>query len=99
MRTVYKYPFAIADEITITMPYGAIPLHAQAVDPEGLDPFANLWALVDTESPVVDHLFYLRGTGHPIEVDLGKHISTFTMGEGALVWHLFESWEKGVAIA
>jgi len=53
----------------------------------------QLWAMVDSETKKVTRYFRLSGTGHPLGDDYLKiinYIGTFQMGNGALVFHLFE---------
>lgn len=85
MTTIYKYPFAIADRVTLRMPIGAKILH---VAPQGGTPC--LWAHVDPSRPTVNWLFRIYGTGHPIDGEgggEGTHVATFLMGP--FVWHAF----------
>jgi hypothetical protein len=35
-------------------------------------------------------LFYLYGTGYPVDEDAGRFIGTFQLNDGRLVLHLFE---------
>lgn len=85
MRTVYKYGFAIQDDVTLTLPRDAEILH---VDAQGAVPC--VWALVDTTADEVDRRFLLAGTGHPLPDDGLTHVGSFQMVGGALVFHLFE---------
>jgi len=42
-----------------------------------------------------DHVFHVRGTGHPISpTDVGLHIATIQ--DGVFWWHLFGSLERGM---
>ena len=84
MKTVYKYDVAMNDTSAIQMPAGAELLH---VDVQHGSP--KLWALVDTEAPLELREFHMAGTGWPAD-GFGKHVGTFTLQGGALVFHLFE---------
>lgn len=76
MRTIWKFPFPIADEFTLRMPVAAEILHvgvqvqgdARALAVFGGIPSAFetpcLWALVDSDAEQVERRFVLRGTGH-----------------------------------
>lgn len=86
MKTIWKFPFPIEDEITLTMPEGARVL---AVQMQGNTPC--LWALVDPDAPTKPCRFRLFGTGHPVPEGLGNFIGTFQMMGGGLIWHLFEA--------
>lgn len=83
MLTVYKYPFDIKDVVIVAMPAGAQVLH---IGMQNGTPC--LWALVDTDSPIVQRTFYVRGTGHPVQDSLW-HVGSFLMAGGHLVWHVF----------
>ena len=86
MNTVFKYPFAIADRVTIALPRWAMILHVDCQD--GVP---CLWALVNTDQPDHDHDFRIYGTGHGIDKEMainGKHVATFQ--QGSLVWHMFQ---------
>jgi len=82
MKTVYKYQVPI--DGTIKLPLGATVLHvgeqAQSV---------CLWALVDTNQPLVGRRFMLVGTGHPIPETATYHGTGHIM-IGGLVFHVFE---------
>lgn len=67
------------------MPTGAEILH---VGVQGH--IAYIWALVDPDERIEARSFRVYETGHPIDGDLGRHIGSFTMLGGALVWHVFE---------
>lgn len=86
MLTIYKYPFAIADSVTLELPGHAMILH---VDTFGGQPC--LWAMVNTDSPPGPRTFRIFGTGHQIDKATfldGKYIATFK--DGPFVWHMFE---------
>lgn len=86
MRTVYKYPVPVADEVRIDMPFGAKVLHVEQQG-EGV----YIWALVDPSAERERRVFIVRGTGHPIDDDMPiEHVGTFLLQGGALVFHLFE---------
>lgn len=83
--TIWKYQFAVEDEVVLRMPRGATVLSVQTQDGRPC-----LWALVDPQKPTVDRRFELYGTGHPVQGLVGKHVGTFQMHGGALVFHMFE---------
>jgi hypothetical protein len=85
MKTIWKYPFSVADRFTLSMPEGAQILH---VDLQSGIPC--LWALVIPERPPTEVGFRVFGTGHPFLGGLGAnlvHVGTFQ--QGPLVWHVF----------
>lgn len=87
MMKVFKYVFPIVDKFRIPMPKGSQLLTVQMQ--RGLP---HLWALVDPDEPIINRIFRLAGTGHPIEEDPShlKYIGSFQMNEEALIFHLFE---------
>ena len=85
MKTVWKFPFEMTDTVRIMMPAGAQLLHLETQ--HGVP---CLWALVDPESEKVRRKFRLAGTGHPLPDDIGRHLGSFQLLEGNLVFHLFE---------
>ncbi len=89
MKTIYKYPLKIDTAQRVSMPEGAELLDVQCQ--AGVGPC--LWALVDTDKPHVARKILIHGTGHPAE-NIGKHIATFQMHGGGLVFHAFESMEN-----
>lgn len=83
MRTIYKYPFKVADDITIEMPVGAVILHAEVQAGT-----ATMWAQVDPRAVKTYRRFRVIGTGHPFDPDRLTHVGTFQ--QPPFVWHLFE---------
>jgi hypothetical protein len=84
-HTIWKFPVALTDEFTITMPRKARPLTVQVQDGA---PY--VWALVDPGWVRVQRRFRLAGTGHPIEdAGLWQYVGSFQLRDGALVFHLF----------
>lgn len=80
--TIYKYPFEIADTITISLPEGA-----EIIKWDCQDGVPCAWAMVDPDNLTRDQRFQLRGTGQPLR-KVGKHLATFF--HGPFVWHVFE---------
>ena len=83
--TVWKFPIPIADDFVLKMPRDAEILF---VGNQGDQ--ACLWARVVPDRRVEDRRFYLRGTGHPIDLDC-KHVGSFMLYAGNLVFHIFEA--------
>jgi hypothetical protein len=84
VRTIWKFP-VMPGAFTIGLPRGAEVLAAQAQDGE-----AMAWAVVDPAAPVEQRRFIAAGTGHPLPDGPLKHLGTFQLDGGALVFHLFE---------
>ena len=85
MKTIYKYPFQIADEVNLGIHLDAELLTVQVQ--AGVGPC--LWALVDTDKPIMSRRILIRGTGHDAE-NVGEYIATFQMHNGGLVFHVFD---------
>jgi hypothetical protein len=97
MMTVWKFRLQGTNAGRIMMPKGARALHVAMQNGE---PF--LWALVDTsQTSQEERRFEVYGTGQPM-ADLDdtdspypfarevRHIGTFMMHDGRLVFHVFE---------
>jgi hypothetical protein len=82
MRTIWKFPFEIADDIPLELPVGAEVVH---VDTQGGQPC--IWALVDPEAPKEKQHFRIHGTGHPIDDPEFQYVASFQ--QSRFVWHLF----------
>lgn len=84
LTRVYKYPLPIGDWVTVTMPEGAEPLCVQVQHR-----VPCLWARVTVGAPPVAHHFRMAGTGHDLGSNVGRHIGSFQLDGGALVFHVF----------
>ena len=84
MLTVYKYPVTVTSRFEIEMP------DAQLLTVQMQYGCLQLWALVNTETPLRKRRFRLVGTGQPFEERDFKYIGTCQLQDGALVFHLFE---------
>jgi hypothetical protein len=89
MRTIFKYPLPVADEIAVTMPKGAQLLSVQTQ--HGVP---CLWALVDTNAPMRERALAVRGTGHTCgSIPASAFVGTFQLEGGSFVGHLFDLGE------
>ena len=86
MKTIHKYSLDTTDEdkITVMMPRVA---KIVMVGSQNGQPF--LWAIVDTESPLIARHYRLIATGQPIPGG-HDHVASFTRNNGESTWHLFE---------
>jgi hypothetical protein len=73
MTTIHKFPFEIADDVTIKM-----PMLAEIVRVGTSGGKACMWAIVDTAKPMRGREFKIRGTGHPIDFK-GDYIGSIAM--------------------
>lgn len=95
-RRVYKYPIPLRDDFQLLLPRGAAILDVQMQ--RGAP---QLWALVDTSQPLVERVFRLAGTGHPLTSDDTsqlEHCGSFQMQQGALIF-ISSSWSRRAADA
>jgi hypothetical protein len=92
-RKIFKYPLTIDDEIEISMPEGSqiLAVHTQV---NYLMQIPCIWAIVDTDAPLITRRLCIRGTGHTFKGNEGKYIGTFQIDNGALIFHLFEERKK-----
>jgi hypothetical protein len=65
MNVIYKYPLPIKEKFTLELPKFANIIRVDDVDGQFW-----LWAIVDTEQPLVLRYFECYKTGQPIETDL-----------------------------
>lgn len=84
MKTVWKYSFNGTSAQRFWMPSGATVLSLQVA--RG---FTCMWALVNSEAPLVVREFRVYGTGHQISEDSLTFVGTFQVNE-VLVFHVFE---------
>ena len=85
MKTIWKFPFKLDDIIEIQMPEDAVVLHA-GVQGKTL----CLWAMVDTEDPLVATQFRVFRTGHQIPLKEGMRYAG-TVFQDAFAWHIFHA--------
>lgn len=65
MKAIHKFPLGMAEKSTVTMPEGAAVIRVA-----GIDGFLYLWAVVDTEAPMVQREFRLFKTGAAMPDDI-----------------------------
>lgn len=87
MKTVWKFPLAVADVQTVQMPANA---HILTVQTQSGIPF--VWALVNPDMPQETRTIIIVGTGHARDEldELVNYIGTVQMADGALIFHVFE---------
>jgi len=91
MKTIWKYPVLIMDEIWVYMPMGA-----EILDVQEQQGNICLWALVDTDKPLVKRKFRVFGTGKPVDLDYDELTWEFiaTVQNKHVVWHIFEEYKE-----
>jgi len=86
MAAIWKFPIPLEDEFEIEMPRAAELLHVETQNDQGC-----VWARVVPERAKEMRKFYLRGTGHSVDMDC-EHVGSFMLRGGALVFHIFEDY-------
>jgi hypothetical protein len=61
MKTIHKFQIGMAEKAAVMMPEGALVIRV-----DGIDGFLYLWAVVDTDRPMVKRDFLLFKTGAPM---------------------------------
>ena len=85
-RVVYKFPVEASRGFgPVHMQDGAEIVH---VDHQPFGVF--VWAVCDPDAPLVTRLLGIFGTGFKVPAD-GVYIGTAKQGDGAFMWHVFES--------
>ncbi len=85
---VFKYPISVkySDTVVLSLPLGAQLLHVDCQHNQW-----NLWAMVDDQCNVFeDRSVRVAGTGHELSDAKLRHINSFLMEGGRLVFHAFE---------
>lgn len=88
MKTIHKYEIRVSDMQKIELPVNAEILTVQV---QKSNPY--IWAIIDDNSPMVERVFEIFGTGILIDDEIEiyrKYIGTFQLESGSLVLHLFE---------
>ncbi len=85
MKTIWKFPLDVADEQRVEMPLDAKILH---VGLQGESVF--MWAEVGPERRKVERTVRIYGTGYPMPEHPGRHIGSFMLRGGTLVFHAYD---------
>lgn len=65
MKAIHKFQLGMAEKASVMMPEGALVIRVG-----GIDGFLYLWAVVDTEAPMVKRDFLLFKTGAAMPDDI-----------------------------
>jgi len=85
MKTNHKYVLAIADRQIILLPRNRIIRDVQMQFSKPC-----IWCEVDTDSPMQQETFLMRGTGHILgEAEHSEYIGTLHCLDGAMVYHVY----------
>lgn len=88
MKTIYKYPIDLGAELFLTMevPDGTVFLYVGEQLGE-----VCLWALVDTEAPLVRRHLRIVGTGiDASDLNEDQYIGSVLVLNGTYVYHIFD---------
>ncbi len=90
MHTIYKYEIPMTGLPSIQMPEGATILHVHTQYDKPC-----VWVRCKSDAPLVDHIFQVYGTGHPLPMEgqLGQYAGTVHLAGGSLVFHIFYKGE------
>lgn len=89
MKTIWKYE--IPHYLRNTPFDKELPRGAQIISVQAQQGTLCFWALVDTEQPLVNRVFEVKGTGQSFDDDqlCWIYLGTALIPEEYLVWHLF----------
>jgi hypothetical protein len=92
MRTIHKFLIK-PGEHTTQMPKGAVILDVDAQGPQ--HDFVYVWAIVDTDAPIVGRDISSYGTGSPLDEHAWKenYVGSVHGISGGLVFHFFDHGE------
>ncbi|HEX8610172.1 MAG TPA: hypothetical protein VF800_02705 [Telluria sp.] len=65
MKAIHKYQLGMAEQASVMMPEGAVVIRV-----DGIDGFLWLWAVVDTDAPMIKRDFLLFKTGASMPADI-----------------------------
>ncbi len=65
MKSIHKFTIGMAEQASVMMPENAVIIRV-----DGIDGFLYLWAVVDTDAPIVRRDFLLFKTGAPMPDDI-----------------------------
>ncbi len=86
MKTIHKYALDVTRDNKATV---MMPLVAKIVMVGSQEGHPFLWAIVDSDSPLLERHYRLIATGQPIPGGY-NHVASFTRNNGESTWHLFE---------
>lgn len=87
MNAVFKYNLSddLFREQIIKMPKGAEILNVAIIDE-----IVRIWAVVNTDEPLVERRIMVHGTGHQMDANLCYLYIGTVIDAVDLVWHVFE---------
>ena len=85
MKSIWKFALKVIDEQLIEM-----PVDAEILDIQVQNGTPCLWARIDPKADKVNRFIITHGTGHNVPETTGKHIGSYQIEGGSLVFHVFE---------
>jgi len=82
---IWKLRLPMEDWPVLTVPAGAIPLTVQVQ--HGVP---QLWIRCDPKAEPTPLRLRVAGTGHDLAGNVGRHVGSFQLHGGELVFHVFE---------
>lgn len=86
-KAVWKFEFEVSGEALVEMPDGAKVISVGVQCPGHI----CLWAICDIRPnwKKVMRTFWVRGTGHPLQIDDARERFIGTAFDRSFVWHVF----------
>ena len=83
MKTIWKFPLSVTDFQSVRIPRDAEILSVA-------DQYGDIcvWALVDPKAELEDRMFYIFGTGNPVNEVIPKNFLG-SIQQSVFVWHVF----------
>jgi hypothetical protein len=93
MRTIYKYQISARPHVQLL----ATPKDWEPLSVQAQGNCICIWAMIDTDEPMVDQRVYVVATGEELDVPAAaKYLGTAQFLDGGLVWHVFGTLGRGV---
>ena len=90
MKRIYKYQLEVTDEQCVALPKGADLLCVQSQKGKPC-----LWAIIDDKVVEKEHIQIItHRTGHLTFGNIGRHLGTYQLRGGDLVFHCFTGIQR-----
>lgn len=90
MKAIHKFQLGMTENACVMMPEGALVIRV-----DGIDGFLYIWAVVDTNAPLIERYFMLFKTGAAMPDDILKNYHYLGCGgifvQMELMMHVWES--------
>ena len=91
IHRLYKYPMTLQSDQFVDMPRGAQVISANIQPGQGM----FCWAIVDTDAPIVSHLFAVLATGDKCGIEIRTAHFVNAIYDGPYAWHVFSLGDIG----